>query len=572
MANDIMSDNARKRIVPGAITFEEAADSYYVDKTLFIRDVIERDWQVSVITRPRRFGKSLNMEMLKTFFEKTVEDTSRYFRDKKIWACGEEYRTEQGKYPVIYLNLAGVDDDSWAESYEDIKELIASEFNRHKELLSSKLLTQTDIGRYKKIVNKKANRAEYRSSLNTLSDMLYKHYEKMPIILIDEYDVPIQSGYDKGYYDVRDFMSGFLLKGLKYNPDFKFAVLTGVLPVSGSSLSRSLNSFDYYTALSSRYAEHFGFTRDEVRDMLAYYSAEDKYKEVCEWYDGYMFGDTEVFNPWSVLNCIRDGFAPDVYWANTGNNLDLGKLLEDVSLEAAVKISDLRDGGTVTARIDETVDYSELMKDSENVFTLLLHYGYLIATGENTDYLSMYNCASTVKTTDRYYYLKVPNEEVARVFREEVSGRMIVSENEFDEIWEIIERFDEQEIEDGMQKFIEDSVTHRDAPYEAFYSGFIRCMCKYKKKEYTVIAEGNSGKGIVDIAMKPNNPGKPGIVIELERISDDNPDKLKKAAYAGLKQITDQKYDTVLRVQGVTDIVKIGMAFSGTSVKAAISR
>ncbi len=356
------------------------------------------------------------------------------------------------------------------------------------------------------------------------------------------------------------------------NSFFEFAVLTGVLLISGQSLFSGLNSFDPYSVLDNRYAEYFGFTREEVSDMLAYYGAEDKDKEICEWYDGYMFGDTEIFNPWSVSYYIKKGFVPNIYWVNTGENSELGKLLRNLSPDVAAKISELKDGGTITAKIDENVTYPNLMNDSENVFTLLLYYGYLIATGENTKYLSMYNCNSKEKTTDRYYDLTVPNEEVARVFRKEVSDRMNVSENDFDKIWEIIERFDEKEIEDGMQEFIEDSVTYRDAPYEEFYSGFIRCMCKYKKNEYTVIPEGNSGKGIVDIAMKPINPGKPGIIFELERTSDDNPDNLKKAARKGLKQIINQKYETVLRVLGVTDIVKIGMAFSGSSVKVALAR
>ncbi|MCD8286458.1 MAG: ATP-binding protein [Clostridia bacterium] len=568
-----MSESGVKRIGTGTITFAEAQKYYYVDKTLFIRDVIDNAWKVSLITRPRRFGKSLNMQMLKTFFEKTDEDTSKYFRDKKIWACGEKYQTEQGKYPVIYLNLSSMDDDTWAESYEDFKDVIAKEFNRHKELLNSEHLTPADIGAYNRIVNYTASRAEYRSSLNSLSDMLSKHHEKRPVILIDEYDVPIQSGYDKGYYnEALAFMKGFMSQGMKYNPSFEFAVLTGVLLVSGQSLFGGLNSFVSCSVLNGSYAEYFGFTREEVSDMLSYYDADNKNKEVCEWYDGYIFGATEIFNPWSVLLYVMNGFLPDTYWVNTGENADLGKLLRNVSPDVAAKISELKDGCTITARIDENIAYPMLMNDSENVFTLLLCYGYLIATGENKEYLSMYNCNRTEKTTDRYYYLKVPNEGIARVFRKEVSDRMIVSENEFDRIWDIIERFDEDEIENGMQKFIEDSVTYRDAPYEEFYSGFVRCMCKYKKNEYTIIPEGNSGKGIVDIAMKPNKPGKPGIVIELERTGEDNPDKLKKLAREGLKQIIEQKYDTVLRVLGVTDIVKIGMAFSGSSVRVAIAR
>lgn len=410
------------------MTFADTQRHYYADKTLFIRDMIERNWEVSVITCPRGFGKSFNMDMLKAFFEISDEDTSKYFRDKKIWACGEGCLAEQGKYPVIYIALGSVDEDSWAEAYEAVKSVIAKEFSRHKELAASENLTKADIGTYKRIVNHTGGWADCRSSLKSLSNMLSKHYKKKPIILIDDYDTPIQSAYDKGYYDdIVDFMKGFLLDGLKYNPYFEFGVLTGVLPVSGQSLSGSLNSFDYYPVLESRYAEYFGFTREEVRDMLAYYGAGNKYREVCKRYGGYMFGGTEIFNPWSVSNCVKKGFAPGIYWVNAGMNPGLDRLLKNVTSEVAARISELAAGGTITARVDKTVSYPYLMEDSENVFTLLLHSGYLTSTGENTKYPGMYDSKGRWKTAERYYYLRVPNEEVAGVFRKEVYDRMTVS-------------------------------------------------------------------------------------------------------------------------------------------------
>lgn len=569
-----MSNDALKSIGTGVSTYIAALKNYYVDKTLFIRDVIDRDWQVSLITRPRRFGKSLNMDMLKTFFEISGEDTSRYFRDKKIWGCGKKYQDEQGKYPVIFISLAEAGCQSWDYTYDILTGIISAEFYRHRELATSSELGQSDIDLYNRIVNKTASWGEYALSLKSLSRMLNDHYKRIPVILIDEYDAPIKTGYDHRYYGkAMDFIKGFMSSGLKNNPSMEFAVLMGVLLVSGQSLFSGLNSFDPYSVLSDRYAEYFGFTRDEVREMLAYYGAEDKYDEVCEWYDGYVFGNTEIFNPWSVLYYIKKHFVPALYWVNTAENSDVGKLLKKATPETASKIHMLMDGDTITAKVNENLTYSALMNNRDNVFTLLLYYGYLKATGENTSYMSMYECSRNRKIkSNHYYYLTIPNEEVASVFEDEVSDQMLVSENEFDAMWDIIEHFDEHEIEDGMRKFIEDSVSYHDYPYEEFYSGFVICMCKYKKDEYFVEPQRNSGKGRTDISMEPRISGKPGIIIELERIKSGDSDTLKKAADAGLKQIVDNDYDTVLRNHGITDIVKIGMAFCGSSVRVSIAR
>ncbi len=337
-----------KRAFVGADNYIEALNYYYVDKTLFIRDIINRPAKVLLITRPRRFGKTLNMDMLKIFFERTNEDTSEYFRDKKIWSCGDDYSDEQGQYPVVFISFKDAKALTWEKTYSIITDIVAEEFLRHKELRNSGRLLPEDIEKYKRIVNKSAREDEYRNSIRFLTKILNQHWNgetkqkdrKEPIVLIDEYDAPVHSGFENGYdKQIMDFMKGLFSAGLKDNPNLNFAVLTGVLRIPKESLFSDLNNFKEFSVLDKTYSEYFGFTQEEVKDMLAYYRAEDKYSEVCRWYDGYMFGDTVVFNPWSVLNYIVDGFIPKCSWVDTGRNALVGRMINNVTADVFGKIN-----------------------------------------------------------------------------------------------------------------------------------------------------------------------------------------------------------------------------------------
>ena len=293
------SENQKKPLPVGISDYKDAStEYYYVDKTLLIKDFLDKKPKVSLFTRPRRFGKTLNMDMLRVFFEKTDVDTSRYFRDKAIWSCGNSYTNYQGKYPVIHLSFKDVKCTSWQETYSMIIRLIALEFRRHIELENSEKLNKYEREQFVALANSTADASEYQLSLQILSLLLHKHYGKETIIIIDEYDTPIQQGHTCGFYnEVIEFMRNFFSGGLKDNSHLAYGFLTGILRVAKESIFSGLNNLVVYSILDKPYSQYFGFTKDEVEQMLTYYGYQEKLTEVCEWYDGYLFGNTEIFNP-----------------------------------------------------------------------------------------------------------------------------------------------------------------------------------------------------------------------------------------------------------------------------------
>ena len=303
------------------------ADYYYVDKTLLIKEFLDQKPLVSLFTRPRRFGKTLNMDMLRVFFEISEEDTSKYFTDKAIWRCGEEYRNHQGKYPVVFLTFKDVKFDSWEATLDKIRDLLQEEFGRHQELANSDRLADYEKTYFTKIIYGDVSEVDLTASLAKLSGMLTKHYGKAPIIIIDEYDTPIQEGYSKDFYDeIIGFMRNFFSGAFKDNKNLTYGFLTGILRIAQESIFSGLNNLTVNSVMDDEYDQFFGFTASEVREMLEYYRVPDKETELKDWYDGYLFGGTEIYNPWSVINYISKGCIPQAYWVNTGKN----EILEDV--------------------------------------------------------------------------------------------------------------------------------------------------------------------------------------------------------------------------------------------------
>ena len=293
----------KKSLPIGISEYQEAStEYYYVDKTLLIRDFLDERPKVSLFTRPRRFGKTLNMDMLRVFFEKTEEDTSVYFRDKKIWSCDQSYLDQQGKYPVIFLSLKDVKGSSWEETFRMIRGLLADEFQRHKELADSDALNEYEKDRFSSLAATTASEVDYQMSLQTLTRLLHQHHGVAPIVIIDEYDTPIQQGHVNGFYDaVVGFMRNLFSGGLKDNRHLSYGFLTGILRVAKESIFSGLNNLKVNSILEDRYSEYFGFTPEEVQEMAAYYGVPEKYQELCDWYDGYRFGDSEIFNPLSSV-------------------------------------------------------------------------------------------------------------------------------------------------------------------------------------------------------------------------------------------------------------------------------
>ena len=284
-------------------------ENYYVDKTLLIKDLLDQKTNIILFTRPRRFGKTLNMDMLRTFFEKTNEDTSIYFKDKAIWEQGEKYTDEQGKYPVIFLSLKDIKARKWETAYSLLKIIIRSEYARHTELQSSNEISEQDYNFYKKIINKNADEADFMFSLQILSKMLYQHHKKAPILIIDEYDTPIQQGFINDYYnDAVEFIRNFFSAALKDNPNITLSIMTGILRVAKESIFSGLNNIRVDSVLDDKFSNYFGFTNDEITSIAEYYGILEKIEKIKAWYDGYKFGDAEIYNPWSVINYLSNSY------------------------------------------------------------------------------------------------------------------------------------------------------------------------------------------------------------------------------------------------------------------------
>ena len=383
---------------------------YYVDKTLLIRDFIDERPQVSLFTRPRRFGKTLNMDMLRVFFEKTDQDTAEYFRDRKIWFCGKEYQEYQGKYPVIYVTFKDVKSETWEGTYDLIFKILRNEVERHSELLDSDKISIYEKEYLKNILKGEANENDMALLFLNLSRMLHAHYEEAPVIIIDEYDTPIQQGHIRGYYDkVIDFMRTLFSGGLKDNPHLSYGFLTGILRVAKESIFSGLNNLKINSILDNRYSEYFGFTTEEVKEMAEYYGVPEKYEEICEWYDGYRFGKTEIFNPWSVIGYFNNECVPKAFWQSTGSNDIIKEVLAHANVETYEKLEALMQGKSFITHIDTDVIYPQIQKNPSTIYSFLLVAGYLKAVSKDETFGADYICE-----------VALPNKEISYVYSKEI--------------------------------------------------------------------------------------------------------------------------------------------------------
>ena len=400
------------RLPIGSTNYKEVCTHYYyLDKTLLIKDILDDGAKILLLTRPRRFGKTLNMDMLRTFFEKTGEDTSSYFKNKKIWQQGEAYTKEQGKYPVIYLSLKDIKAGRWEAAFDLLKFIIENEFSRHGELQNSSRITEADRSFYKKIVSGSADEAAYMLSLRTLSRMLEAHYAVPAVILIDEYDTPIQEGYVNGYYAQSvEFIRNFFSAALKDNPYVKLSVMTGILRVAKESIFSGLNNVRVYSVLDKRFSSYFGFTSAEVQTMAEYYEAEAKLPEIKQWYDGYKFGEVEIYNPWSVINYFANDCEAEPYWVQTSANLTIREIIKNLDESACEQLRELLNGATVQSVVETNIIYPSLRDTTTNIFGFLLLTGYLKAV--KTMKLEGMNICE----------LAIPNKEVKTVYRREINN------------------------------------------------------------------------------------------------------------------------------------------------------
>ena len=534
-------------------------DSYYVDKTLLIKEILDEKVNVALFTRPRRFGKTLNMDMLRTFFEKTAEDTGRYFQDKKIWQQGEKYTSQQGQYPVIFLSLKDIKARKWQYAFDALKYIISVEYMRHAELKRSSELEEADIELYNRIVKNQAGYMEYVFSLQALSRMLHQHHKQAPVIIIDEYDTPIQEGFVNGYYDdAVEFIRSFFSAALKDNPHARQIVMTGILRIAKESIFSGLNNIRVFSVLDKKFSEFFGFTTSEVQQMAAYYEQTDKLPELKAWYDGYKFGDTEIFNPWSVINYFSNNCQAMPYWVQTSANTIIQEILKTYNDDTYRNLHALLGKTEVQSIVRTNIIYPKLKEPQTNILGFLLMTGYLKSTSTELDARGDYICR-----------LSIPNKEIKTIYYNEILSLLTedIGENTVMNLANALYDKDAPKIKEALNTFMMKTISYYDNLKENYYHWLMLGLLAIGESNYDIRSNRESGLGRYDIQLIPKKSALPGIIIDVKAADKDAGVELSKLAQTALKQIEEKKYDTELCAQGVNDIIKYGVAFQGKNVE-----
>ena len=554
-----------KKLPIGISDYVRAQEEYYyVDKTLLIKEFLDRKPLVSLFTRPRRFGKTLNMDMLRVFFEISDEDTSKFFVDKKIWKCGEEYREYQGKFPVIFLTLKDVKFDTWEATIDKIGELLQDEYGRHQEILNSDKISQYEKEYFSKILNKAANQVELSSALERLSKMLAVYYGKAPIIIIDEYDTPIQEGYSKDFYDeIIGFMRNFFSGAFKDNKNLSYGFLTGILRIAQESIFSGLNNLTVNTVMDEEYDNFFGFTSDEVKDILNYYGMPEKEGELKEWYDGYLFGSEEIYNPWSVINYVSKGGIPQAYWVNTGKNEILGEVMRVATDDITERLQLLLQGKSVIARIDQNVVYRSLAEDPANIYSLLLVAGYLKTPKKKLQDDGSYLCE-----------VCIPNKEITSIYKKEIMSYFlqtgVITRTTANKIAESLYAADNEKLQNAIAEYMDRTISFYDGGAEGFYHGLMLGLIALMDNQYKIKSNRESGYGRYDVCLIPREKRYPGIILELKWKEKLDEKALQSLAEDALKQIETLRYDSEMKEDGIAEILELGIAFSGKKVSVKI--
>jgi len=565
-----MEERDRKKGIPiGIDDFKDmiTSNGYFVDKSLFIKEVIDDISKVKLITRPRRFGKTLNLSMLRYFFEKTGEDNSLLFKDLKIWQQGEAYTKEQGIYPVVNLTFKDVKEKSFQSCFENLKIQLTEEYKRHDYILQSDKIRETDKKLFRDIIDAKASDVWYKNSLKLLTRLLYEYYQKEVMVLIDEYDTPINHGYICGYYDdIIDFMRNFLGSGLKGNPNLKTAVITGIYRVAKESIFSGFNNLKVCSVIHNPFVDKFGFAEEEVEDILNYYNMDGSIDDVKEWYNGYIFGDnTVIYNPWSILNYI-DNKKLQPYWVNTSSNDIIRDVLTKTASGVKEKIEILIKGGALK---DEVINTDTNFRDIRNrkiiseevLWSLLLVSGYLKPEDlRHTEY------------GDTVCSLKIPNKEILKLYRDIISGWFETEEVTSDNIKKLLKELVEGDIDkfkEGFQYLVEKTFSYFDVgenSAENFYHAFILGLFVNLEGKYRVKSNRESGYGRPDVMIIPKDGGKKGIVMEFKAIRSGDGQSLEAKADEALEQIRKMNYAAELVDSGIKEAVEVAVVFHGKKV------
>ena len=539
-----------KRIPIGLSDFKELIeeDFYYFDKTKFIDEVIKDGAKVKLFTRPRRFGKTLNMSMLKYFFDiKEAEENRKLFRGLYIEKT-ESYK-EQGQYPVIFLSLKDLKARTWEEMERKIIITLSDFFSEYEYLLNE--LTGINFENLKNIIYKKASIDDLTTALKFLTKILYEKYNKKVVVLVDEYDSPLVSAYINGYYErAKDFFKTFYSTVLKDNNYLQMGVLTGIIRVIKAGIFSDLNNLRTYTILSDVYTDSYGLTEEEVGKSLKDYGIEAEISKVKDWYDGYKFGDSEVYNPWSILNFLQDKELR-AYWVDTSGNDLINDVLKQITKDTIRALERLFDGEGLRQNISGTSDLSKLLNENE-LWELLLFSGYL--TIEE-------------KVDEDNYILRLPNKEVRTLYRKTFFERYFGRGNKLSDLMESLTENRIGDYEENLQEILLTSVSYNDTKKgnEAFYHGLIMGMGLYLEGEYITKSNIESDLGRYDFLIEPKNKSKRAFIIEFK--STDSVEKLEEISKKALQQIEDKKYDVSLKQNGIKEITYIGIAFCGKQIK-----
>ena len=539
-----------KRIGIGLSDFKELIeeDFYYFDKTKFIDEIVKDGAKVKLFARPRRFGKTLNMSMLKYFFDiKKADENKKLF--KNLYIEKTDSFKEQGQYPVVFLSLKDLKATTWEEMERKIIITLSDFFSEYEYLLNE--LTGVSFENLKNIIYKKSTIDDLTTALKFLTKILYEKYNKKVVVLIDEYDSPLVSAYINGYYNkAKNFFKTFYSTVLKDNSYLQMGVLTGIIRVIKAGIFSDLNNLSTYTILSDVYTDSYGLTEEEVEKSLKDYGIEAEISKVKDWYDGYKFGDSEVYNPWSILNFLQDKELR-AYWVDTSGNDLINDVLKKMTKDTVKALEKLFDGEGLRQNISGTSDLSKLLDENE-LWELLLFSGYL--TIEE-------------KVDQKNYILRLPNKEVKELFKDSFLEKYFGRGNKLSDLMEALTENRIEDYEESLQEILLTSVSYNDTKKgnEAFYHGLIMGMGLYLEGEYITKSNIESGLGRYDFLIEPKNKSKRAFIMEFK--STDSVEKLEEVSKEALKQIEGKKYDISLKQNGINEITYIGIAFCGKEIK-----
>ena len=560
----------KKKLPIGLSDFKEIIeyDYYYFDKTKFIENILEDGSKVKLFTRPRRFGKTLNMSMLKYFFDvENKKENKKLFEGLNI--SKSEYFNKQGEFPVISISFKDYNEKNWKSGFREVKGIIERLYTKYKFLTEK--MDEIEIEKFNS-VRRTLDLADWKNSLLNLSKYLYEYYGKKVIVLIDEYDQPIINSYINGYYnETIDFFKSFYGSVLKDNEYLEMSVITGILRVAKENIFSGLNNLEVHTILDSEFTEYFGIMENEVEDALKDFGLEYELEDVQKWYNGYLFGDTKVYNPWSIINFLKKGKLRP-YWVNTSGNGLIQLYLEKLKNEIFDEFSRLLNKENIFETINDSMTFGNLKANFEkNIWNLFFHSGYLTLAKKNDE-------------DEEEVYLKIPNEEILKMFSKMFIEVYFRDSNNFSKFTNALKSGDIEKFKFELNKILLENTGIFDVNgnyKEQFYHGLMLGLILKLRNEYEITSNGFAGKGRYDLLLKPKNilGGREGIIFELkivnlvEKLEKDNlKKKLEKECEIALRQIDEKKYSSVLRNAGVEKVLKIGIAFLGKEFEVKFDR